>query len=216
MTAYSTLVAGRGTSGSLKSWIVNDNIPSDVILTEAQAWIWERLRVMGNMTSTTGTLGSATATIALSSRFRRPISFRFTGTNAADPTQKLLDFLHRHRTYQSDGSLAEGQPQVFAISDNVMLFEVAANKAYPWEFHYFQALPVLSTDTETNVLTERYPTLLRHACLIFANEWRKNEKEKAYYLQLAEKGIFDANWGFDDAMAGAELLAEVDGEDSYL
>ena len=53
---YSDLVATKTTAGSIKQWLNHDGVPSTTILEEAEAWVYQRLRIRQMITSSAGTL----------------------------------------------------------------------------------------------------------------------------------------------------------------
>ena len=216
MTSYPDLIAAKGTVGSIKRWVNNNTVDSATIVTEAEAWIYSRLRDRRMLTSTSGTLGTAVDTLALPARFKQWKHFMFeaSGTTAKSiPVRKTLEFVLDRFSYQGDGSRETGLPLYWATDAENMQFEKKNDKARPFRLTYYQALASLSTATggTTNFLTEDYPTLLRKVCMGFANEFLKDEREKVYWLKLAEAEINEANVESDEDLVAADIQMIVGG-----
>src|SRR3990167_7987443 len=75
---YTTLTAAKTTSGSLANWVNRGDLATSAILTEAEAWIYQRLRVREMTTDEAFTFAISTSSTALSSltgTFLDPIQF---------------------------------------------------------------------------------------------------------------------------------------------
>ena len=213
MSTFTVLTGSRTTAGSIKEWVNHGSIPSETILTDAQAWIYQRLRVRQMLTSTTGTLTESQGSIALPSGYRGPYQFQFTGTNLSWPDPKRWEWVRKNITYDGDGSRTLGKAQFWATEAANIQFEVLADQAYPWDFAYHRSLAALSTDTETNFLTEEYPRLLRAVCMGFASEWTKKSDDRNYWLAIAASETFEASKESDLEMIGLEMDMNITNED---
>lgn len=199
--SYDVLVADKATSGSIKNWSNYDKLPPDSILTEAQAWIYRMLRVRHMLTTSTGTLAALAQSIALSSLaelddvddFKAPIFFQFTGSDKAELRHEMLQEVHRNISYQADGSVSQGKPQMFYVGADAVTFEIRAKQAYTYEFIYYAALAPLSDANPTNFLTRSAPDLLRYACLRQAFQFMKQAADRDYWEREAMRLIQDIN-----------------------
>lgn len=173
---YTTLVASRETVGSIKYWINYDRIDADSILTEAQAWIYQRVRLPQMMKTASATISSGATSITLPSDYLDPIALSIPGYNAR---VRLLDrdrFLET-MGWQYDGSdyvPPTGMPTSFSQASGTTLdLNTTADQAYAGKLTYFARPEALGSGNLTNWLTDRYPTLLRRVCTMFCAEARK-------------------------------------------
>ncbi len=212
MVAYSTLITDKGTDGSIKSWVNHDGVPSTTILAEAEAWIYQRLRARQNMTVATGTLTASSDTIGLPTGYRAPRHLMFTATASSAksiPTRKPLEFVEDNFEYDGSGNRTEGRPIWWATDESNIQFEKLADQNYPYRFRHYRAMPALGTATETNFLTQEYPTLLKAACLYRAYEFLRNEREKLYWRSEAEREIQAVNYEADLERMDEYMVMEV-------
>lgn len=204
---YSTLVAAKGTDGSLKSWVNHSTLPSATIVSEAQAWIYGRLRVREMRKAGTVSLSADASSAVLPSGFLDPITLQFDGD--AQPIELVTEGrLRRYR--EDDGTVPSGRPTRFAIYDEAFQFDSAADEALTGRLVYFGTPSELAASAnETNFLTARYPTLLRQACLSFAYEFMKQPDQQTYWISQAEKSLTEIP-AFDDlSLRGAMFTTEV-------
>jgi len=207
---YSILTGSRSTDGSIKNWINSAVIPATAILEEAEAEIYNRLRVREMLTLVEGTLNTDGFRIAVPDGYRAAYSLRFVGSKKATLTKRELYDLEENYQYNADSTRASGKPQDYAADANYIWFDKVANEAYSYELRYYQALDALAEATnESNFLTDRYPYILRAACLAKGFEWLRNTSQESKYLSLMEKRIFEANSESDYEMIGADLQMQV-------
>ena len=213
---YKTLVGDRDCDGSIKNWVNHDKAPSTSILIEAQAWIYERIRVRQMLTTLpAASLAIGAETIALPSDYRQPYFFMFTANASVAksiPQYKMLDFVISQFNYQADGTRTRARPRYWATDAANIQFETESDKVYPYLFKYYAALADLGPTNQTNFLTSRYPRLLRTISVSFAYERLKNRDERIYYLKLAEDEVFKVNVDSDLELTGINLRMEIDGD----
>ncbi len=209
---YDVLVLGRDCPYSLKNWCNHDRIPSEMIIDEAEQWIYQRLRVRAAQKTATGTLVINTDTITLPTDYRAGKFFKFTGVNSSNPVRRTLDEVIEVFSYNGDGTRTTGRPTIWATDDANIQFEVLAFTNYTYLFRYYAALAALSPTNKTNVLLTKYLTLFRTVCLAKAWQWRQNRQEMADNLQLAMAEIEDIHREDDQELEGADILIEVDGQ----
>lgn len=207
MTAYSTLVGDKSTSGSIRDWANNDRIPSEQVLKEAQAAIYARLRVREMRAIGIGTMGTNTEVMALAQDYRafRGGKMWITGTSKSSLTLRLEHEVEAARSYDETGALESVRPEIFAIVGTEAHFPCIPDAAYVVRYPYFRTPAALGTQTETNFLTEKYPTILRAMCLSYANEYLKNAEERDRWLKVAMALIQDANAESDLSFGGLEM-----------
>lgn len=209
MSNYTALIADRDTDGSIKNWVNDSRIPSTTILTEAEAWIYTKLRVRQMLTTATGNLLINTDTIALPTGYLAPFLFRFTGTTQSQPRYRLLDYVLEQWVYDGDGNRVTGTPQYYATDEANIQFEIMAYKQFAYLFKHYARGTALGADNLTNFLTDDYPYLLRAACLHRAYEHLKNTKQTQYWLAIAEAQIFEAHKDSDLELMGVEMEVEI-------
>lgn len=188
---YSTLVAGKTTSGSLANWVNRSDLPTVTILAEAQAWVYQRLRVREmqerQVPFTFTTSGNS---VALPSRFLDPISFIPYGYS--DP----LPFVEESQlgdVRDEDGNLYESTPSRWAIIGETAYVDTQPVETFSGVLHYFkQPADLAATSNETNFITIRYPSLLRFACMAVAYQHMKDSIRTQEYSAYAENAIQEA------------------------
>ena len=109
--------------------------------------------------------------------------------------------------YTSD-ALNFGSPDYFGIWDERINFEQSFYQQSLCRLQYYKSLPLLSASNETNFLTNRYPKLMRIACLAAAAEFMKDDTEYQKWitrLQSATEAIANEN---DMQYRGMEILTD--------
>jgi hypothetical protein len=186
---YTVLTGSKTTEGSIKNWVNRSDIPGDNILLEAEAWIYERLRVREMQARAEFQVDSGSNSEALPADFIDPISWVPYGYT--DP----LPFYHEDQLQEqrdSDGTLVSGTPSRWVIIGTTVYVDVSASANFTGQLHYFSRPDALSASNETNFLTTRYPSLLRHACMMKAYEHMKDDQRARAYLQTAMQSLSEA------------------------
>lgn len=110
-------------------------------------------------------------------------------------------------TYICD-SLTPGTPLFFGIWNEQLKFDQAFFQTSLCRLQYFQSLPLLTANNGTNFLTNRYPQLMRVACMAQAADFMKDTEEynKQFgRLQTMIEKISNEN---DMSLRGLELEAD--------
>lgn len=201
---YTTLVADVSTTGSIKNWINYSRLDSDGILTEAQEWIYSRLRVRQMVTSANVTISSGAAAASFPSRYLDPIHFGIPGV-VARITRRDIEWFRTNLGWDDTAELPTGVPTYWTDFDQTIQMDCLADQAYTAKMVYFARPAALSGSNLTNWLTERYPTLLRRVCLMFAAEARKEYDLYDRLEQRAMMMIQEVKVESDHAMRGLEL-----------
>ena len=200
--SFTTITGAKATAGSLKSWVNHDTIPATSLLTEAEAWIYQRLRAMEMQTSATGTVSVGADGFALPERFIAPLRL-----SIHDGVDELL-YQHEQlwrMSLDTSGDAREGMATRWTILDGAVQFDAIADEEFDYTLYYYQALPALSVSNETNFLTVRYPTLLRRVCMMFAYEFLKDWAAFDKQTVLAERALRDTLVADDQRRLGQEL-----------
>ncbi len=264
--SYSSLVAAKGTSGAIATWVNYTQLDIPVIVDEAQALLWGegRLRcremqtevvftmpvnggsidlptgfldpigdleaatynsrikhkdqayVQDNRTynETTGTLpsnpfsttsGQTTVSVSLTSHgFAQDSIFNTSGATASNsvtingtfPIVSIdgandftidISILGQTPTATGSGggaavtylcdSLVVGNPYWWGIWDEDIHFDQAFSQITVCRLNYYRSPPLLSLTNQTNFLTNRYPNLMRVACMAAAADFMKDSEE---------------------------------------
>jgi hypothetical protein len=98
-----------------------------------------------------------------------------------------------------DGSLESGTPMHVAVFDELLQFECKADEARKLDFVFFKKLALLSATNLTNVLTTRYPHILRVACQAGAASFMKDKEEfdarRAELIMLCQSANAESDLG---------------------
>jgi hypothetical protein len=105
-------------------------------------------------------------------------------------------------------TLSSGFPTFWAIHDEMVQFDVAFDTATSFQLAYYRQPELLSTDNETNWLTERYPLLLRKACQAQAADFMKDGEEYNKCIQVLTTMAAKVNENADASYRGAEFGTE--------
>jgi hypothetical protein len=193
---FTDLVADRAASSKSISFLINvgtSKLPAELILEQAEHWIWERLRLRENRLLTVGTIPLAADTLDLPSTYQTMILCELTGEHARQLTPSPPHRVHAITGWDEDNVKAEGVPQEFYEREGVLQFDCRAEEILNYQLLHYGILPALSADNLGNVLTGRCLPILMAATMIFANEFMKDDEEKVYWTTIAEKRIGEQN-----------------------
>lgn len=170
--SYTTLTGSVSTEGSIRYAINYSRIDAEGILEEAQAWIYQRLRVRQMMATANVSISSAASTASFPTGYLDPIHL---GIPGYINTIRLKDpeWFRAHMGWDESAVLPEGLPSYWCDFDTTIQFNTKADQAYTAKMVFFKKPDLLSGSNLTNWLTDRYPTLVRRACLMFSAEARK-------------------------------------------
>lgn len=193
MTDYNTLVAARTVAGSIKNLSNVSDADADGVLDKAEQYIARRLRVRQMLATATGTATASSSSVSLPARCLQVRAFRFTGTAASKLTQKTLENVEDSFSYDASGNRSTGKPQNFYIDGSDAVFEVLTQSAYPYRMRYYEQLAPLDSTATSNFLTTTAVRALESACLAFVADFRKDQKERDYWLAQAVAEINELN-----------------------
>lgn len=203
---YTDLVADKTTAGSIKSWVNNGSIPSTTVLAEAEQWIYQRIRVPEMLeVSEALSMSVDDSTLSLPTGFQAVSSFRIRGADAARLQEKRVEDVEAAFNYDGAGALVSAKPSMFYVRGAVFQFDCPADQAYDTRLVFYGTPTALGGGNTTNFLTDRYARILRSVCIGFANEFLKDDDEKAYWLRIAEAAI-----------AELEVQADLDSDADFL
>jgi hypothetical protein len=164
--SYTTLVAAKSEPGSIRSWMNYAKIDVEGVLEDAQAMIYNRLRVRDMKASDVLPVAVGAGSANLPDDFIEAILVRDI-TNNFDLDERDEKLLEGLRSY-TNGVLDIGDPAYFADYDDALNFDCKTTTAWKMKLIYYQTPAPLSSSNPKNFLTRKYPQLLRMACLAVA------------------------------------------------
>lgn len=105
--------------------------------------------------------------------------------------------------------LTAGTPYFFGIWNENIYFEQAFFQTTLCRLQYYQSLPLLSNSNQTNFITNRYPKLMRHACMAAAAEFMKDDIEYQKWLARLQQAIEATAIENDMQYRGMELDPDI-------
>ena len=187
---WTVLVAGKTTSGSIANWVNRGDLPTENVLIEAEAWIYERLRVREMQASEAFQFDENASSEALPSGFLDPLHFLPYTWGDYLPFWALETFVAGR---DEDGNLFEGTPCAWTIEGETAKVDVKCSDNFAGMLTYYDTPTALSVSNTTNFLTRRYPKLLRVAAMATAFEHMKDSDRAAAYFQGAEALVMEAH-----------------------
>lgn len=196
---YTQLVATKTTANSICAWLNWDLAPATDILAEAESYLYSKLRVQAMKTLATGNVAALSNTLVMPTDYLAPISFRRIG--AAAGIIEVLDSEHMEERNAIDatGAFMKSVPTECQIIGDpaTAYFNVQTDVIYPYRLVYWARKTALSGSNLTNFLTNRYPTLLRSACLMRGFEYKKEWDAAGLNEKRLALLIYDANAEYD-------------------
>ena len=205
MTA-TILLGAKSTEGSIKWYAGHESIYAAAVLEEAQALCWQRLRIreMVQRADVTAVSGASTLDLAtLAPRFVQPIALKLDGYGKI-AYRREEDFPDDRN---ASGALETGPaPSCWTVRGSTLHFDIELNAAVAGDLWYYAGLPLLAVSTnETNILTDKFPALFRHALMSRAYAHRNRADMLAAELVLFDREVGEANRTNDDFRYGQEL-----------
>lgn len=201
--SYTQLVGAKSVDGSLRHWLNYAPLPAESILTQAQAFIYERLRAREMRIEAAVTIAQGVGHIDVPEDFLDPVQLLLDGDGAP------IDYVHENmlgRLRDENGALMEGTLTRYAIVNEKIMFSTASDADRTGSLWYYAIPAELAASTnETNFLTRRYPSLLLGACKAYAYEFRDWPERQATQLQLVGEGIETANVAADQSRRGQTM-----------
>tara|TARA_R110000822_G_scaffold92983_5_gene214271 strand:+ start:1084 stop:1704 length:621 start_codon:yes stop_codon:yes gene_type:complete len=200
---YTILTGTKATEGSIKFWGNHVSIPADQVLSEAEAFIYSRLRAREMIATAEISVAADASTFPLPTGFIEPIKL------LPDGWGEPMPFTHENllgRIRNTDGTLETGEPSEWTIANEQGEFDSQLTDALEATMWYYKTPTALSVSNETNFLTTRYPTLVRYACTAFAYDHRKRRTDASEMRMLAMNEINEANSEADRGRRGQVRL----------
>jgi hypothetical protein len=184
--SYTTLAGDKTEAGSIKSWINYTRLDVDGAIEDAQALIFQRLRVREMQAAATVSISSGSETATLPTGYLSSLSMRDV-TNNADLEHVQWEDLEQYRDFSS-GDISTGKPCRYSVFNELFQFDTKADTAITARLLYYKRPDALSVSNTTNFLTDRYPHLLRAACL--ASGYSQMRNSEAYSIAVSQLAAF--------------------------
>jgi len=184
---YATLSAAKTAAGSIKRWMNYSELDVDQIIEEAQALIFQTLRVREMRTEFSDlSISVGDSSKALPTGFLDPIALKDV-TNNIDLELVMEQKLIEERVYDSSAVLTTSSAATkYAIFGEALQFEIKYDTAATLKLVGFKAPTFVSATNASNFLVSRYPHLMRIACMAQAADFMNNvEREQRYLAKLA-------------------------------
>lgn len=212
---WGTLTGSKNTAGAIARWLNSSQLSSgaggdaDLILQEAQGWIYTRLRhfkMLATPQSATMVVGDDFA--ALPADLLEPDYIAYSGivngnVYSNEIPQLPINDIYRKWQYDGSGARVPQQPMFYSFNGTQFQFDSPADVAYPYSYTYYQSPALLSAGNATNFLTTFYPRLIRCACMMMGAEWVKEagqgQFDRTYWLQQATDELNEAQAQSDRA-----------------
>lgn len=187
---WTVLTGAKTVTGSIANWLNRGDLPTDNILLEAEAWIYQRLRVREMVQDDAFTFDGGESSEALPASFLDPLAFKpFDWGGLPLP---YFDEQSFRAPRDTDGDLFEGSPSRWTIIGETAHVDVTCSDDFGGRLLYYKQPTALGSGNLTNFLTTRYPTLLRSVCMLKGLEHMKKMTDAVAYLQKAEADLAEA------------------------
>ncbi|MCA1458098.1 hypothetical protein I6F35_33735 [Bradyrhizobium sp. BRP22] len=207
---YTTLTADKSTAGSIRRWVNYSQLDVEQVVLEAQALIYQTLRVREMRTEFSDlNLAPGAYSVALPAGFLDPIALQ---DKTHDIEMKLFpeSNIVKRRSYDESGAMIRTIPFRYAIFDEKIQLECAYEEATTLTLVGFKIPALLDADNQTNFLTNRYPHLLRVACLAQAYDFMSNNAKYQSNLTLLSALIDKTNAESDLSYRDASFEVEIE------
>lgn len=216
MTAltYTILTGTKTVEGSIRSRVNHSSVPASDVLADAETWINTRLRIEEMVSRSGEVLALDADKITIPTGFLDPISLYLVDSdenNLGRIERKAKYAVIDRRNEDSNGDCtSSGPPSVYALVGNEFLFDAKADAAYTVRCTFYAKPTALSGSNETNLYTDNFRTLLRHAYLIYGYEFRKDDVQMSKQLAFAMAELEALHIADDLNTRGASYDNEVD------
>ena len=144
---YHQLTADKSTEGSLRNF-VNQNVPVAILIRQAEAFLYRRLRLRDQLTTVGGTISSGASSVALPNDYLAAKQVKLTGANNSVLTRKLPEVLQASITYSSGNTRTTGVPTQYYTDGSNINFNLVANAVYNYEMIYFNEPAALTSSIQ--------------------------------------------------------------------
>jgi hypothetical protein len=210
MTSFTTLVAAKSDLNSIRAWVNHGDVPAESIVSEAQAFIYSKLRTRELRKRITGSIISGVSNFAIPSGYLASLRLRVVHPVAGIMPLKQLPW-HDHEdmlVIAPDGSLPVAMPQFFATDADQVYLNTVTDAALSYRWWIYQTPAPLSSTNKDNFLTTKYPHILDSTCRSLAQRYWRSANEADTWLKIALDGIETANQMADQELS--DMISEND------
>ena len=187
MTASFVLTYDSLTSSVLQYLERNDQavieaIPTFITLCEFE--IAQQIKTLGQQQVVDAVMNTGNAVIAKPARWRKTVSFNVTGSSET-PTPVYLRKYEYLLNYNTGGT--SGLPLYYADYDyDHWLVSPTPDSDYPFQVLFYERLQPLSSDNQTNWLTQNAPNAMLYGTLLQAMPFLKNDQRTIFQQKYQE------------------------------
>jgi hypothetical protein len=165
-----------------KDAAVVNQIPTFITLCEFE--IAQQIKTLGQQQVVGATMSANNAVIQKPARWRKTVSFNVTGSSGT-PSPVFLRKYEYLLNYNTGGST--GQPLYYADYDyDHWLVAPTPDAAYPFQVLYYERLAPLSSENQTNWLTQNAPNAMIFGTLLQAMPFLKNDQRQIFQQKYTE------------------------------
>ena len=157
-------------------------IPTFITLCEFE--IAQEIKTLGQLSVVTSTMSASNPVLQKPARWRKTVSMTINGTSGATPV--LLRKFEYLKTYWPDATQT-GLPEFYSDIDyDHWYFAPTPDQAYSFEVLYYERIQPLSSDNQTNWLTQNAPNAMLYGTLLQAMPFLKNDARAIFQQKYSE------------------------------
>ena len=157
-------------------------IPTFITLCEFE--IAQEIKTLGQLSVVTSNMSASNPVIQKPARWRKTVSMTILGATEATPV--LLRKFEYLKTYWPTVTLT-GLPEFYADIDyDHWYFAPTPDQAYSFEVLYYERIPPLSSENQTNWLTQNAPNAMLYGTLLQAMPFLKNDARAIFQQKYSE------------------------------
>lgn len=157
-------------------------IPTFITLCEFE--IAQEIKTLGQLSVVTSNMSASNPVIQKPARWRKTVSMTILGATEATPV--LLRKFEYLKTYWPTVTLT-GLPEFYSDIDyDHWYFAPTPDQAYSFEVLYYERIPPLSSENQTNWLTQNAPNAMLYGTLLQAMPFLKNDARAIFQQKYSE------------------------------
>ena len=157
-------------------------IPTFITLCEFE--IAQQIKTLGQQQVVNSTMNANNAIIQKPARWRKTVSFNVTGSSGT-PAPVYLRKYEYLLNYNTGGTT--GQPLYYSDYDyKHCLLYTTTDKSYKFKVLFYERLQPLSSDNQTNWITENAPNAMLYGTLLQAMPFLKNDQRVIFQQKYKE------------------------------
>jgi len=157
-------------------------IPTFITLCEFE--IAQEIKTLGQLSVVTSNMSASNPVIQKPARWRKTVSMTILGATEATPV--LLRKFEYLKTYWPNVTLT-GLPEFYSDIDyDHWYFAPTPDQAYSFEVLYYERIPPLSSENQTNWLTQNAPNAMLYGTLLQAMPFLKNDARAIFQQKYSE------------------------------